>query len=380
MIYFDNAATTFPKPYSVMERVNSAIVEYGGNPGRGGHKLSMRASEKVYQARKKVAAFFNAEPQNIIFTSNCTGALNIAIKGLIKRDDHVIISSLEHNSVVRPVHYLSLNNHVSYSVATIYDDTATTVSSFRSLINDKTKAIICTHASNVTGVILPIKEIGALCKEKGILFIVDAAQTAGVLPIDMQAMNISAICTAGHKGIYGITGTGLLILNNNIDPDCIMHGGTGSLSIDLNQPDFPPDKYESGTINIPGIFSMDAGIDFINKMTLNKIYQHEFDICKYVYHSFKNYNNITLYTNDFKLNQNAPIVSFNIGNVESDAIVELLDKNNFALRGGLHCSPLAHKTYGTIDIGMIRFSPSVFTKQDSVEKFVKFIRSISKKS
>lgn len=380
MIYFDNAATTFPKPHSVMNQVHSAIVEYGGNPGRGGHKLSMQASEKVYQARKKVAAFFNAEPQNIIFTSNCTMALNIAIKGLLKREDHVIISSLEHNSVVRPLNKLSQTKGITYSIAKIYDDTARTVSSLRSLINDKTKAIICTHASNVTGVILPIMEIGALCKEKGILFIVDAAQSAGVLPIDINAMNINMLCTAGHKGIYGIRGTGLLILDNNVDPDSLIEGGTGSLSIELNQPDFAPDKYESGTLNTPGIFSIDAGIDFLNKMTLHKIYKHEFDICNYVYQSLKNDNNIILYNENFKLYKNTPIVSFNIIDMESDAVVEILNKNNFALRGGLHCSPLAHKTYGTLDMGMVRFSPSIFTKQESVEKFVKFIRSISKKS
>lgn len=380
MIYFDNAATTFPKPYSVAKRVNSAIIEYGGNPGRGGHKLSMRAAEKVYEVRKKVALFFNAEPQNIIFTNNCTMSLNIAIKGLIHSGDHVIISSLEHNSVVRPLEKLAINNNVKYSIATVNNDNNDIVGSFRALIKENTKAIICTHASNVSGLILPIKELGQLCKQKDILFIVDAAQSAGVLPIDIKEMNISALCTAGHKGLYGITGTGLLVLNNDIVPDSIIEGGTGSISIELTQPDFAPDKFESGTLNVPGIFSIDAGIDFLNQMTLNKIYKHEFNLCNYVFNELKKDENIILCQKEYKLYENAPIVSFNIKNMQSDTVVDLLDKNDFALRGGLHCSPLAHKTYGTIDTGMVRFSPSIFSKEVSVEKFVKFIRSISKKN
>lgn len=380
MIYFDNAATTFPKPYSVAKRVNTAIVEYGGNPGRGGHKLSMRAAEKVYEVRKKVALFFNAEPQNIIFTNNCTMSLNIAIKGLIHSGDHVIISSLEHNSVVRPLEKLAINNNVKYSIATVNNDNNDIVGSFKALIKENTKAIICTHASNVSGLILPIKQLGELCKQKGIMFIVDAAQSAGVLPIDIKEMNISALCTAGHKGLYGITGTGLLVLNNDIVPDSIIEGGTGSISIELAQPDFAPDKFESGTLNIPGIFSIDAGIDFLNQMTLNKIYKHEFILCNYVFNELKKDENVILCQKEYKLYKNAPIVSFNIKNMQSDTVVDLLDKNDFALRGGLHCSPLAHKTYGTIDTGMVRFSPSIFSKEVSVEKFVKFIRSISKKN
>ncbi len=380
MIYFDNAATTFPKPNSVIQQVNSAIINYGGNPGRGGHKFSMRASEKIYEVRKKVALFFNTQPQNIIFTSNCTMSLNIAIKGILKQGDHVITSCLEHNSVIRPIHKLSCDSNITYDIANVYDNDEQTVNSFKSLIKENTKLIICTHASNVTGVILPIKKIGEMCKKKGILFLVDAAQSAGVLPIDIQKMNIDILCTAGHKGLYGITGTGLLILKNEILLNTIIEGGTGSISVQLEQPDFYPDKLESGTLNTVGIFSVGAGIDFINQTSLEKIYQHEFKLCEYLYKKIIHFDNVELYVNDYVLFKNAPIVSFNIIDSMSDTVVRYFDENGFALRGGLHCAPLAHQKYGTLNTGMVRFSPSIFTKEQSVDNFVKIIRNISKKN
>jgi len=380
MIYFDNAATTFPKPQNVLNSVNDAIINYGGNPGRGGHRLSMNVSEKIFDVRKKAANFFGSETENVVFTCNCTMALNIAIKGILKQGDHVIFSCLEHNSVTRPIQKLSNEKDISYNIAKVFDNTEDTVNSFKKLINKKTKAIICTHASNVSGVILPIKEIGELCQKYGVIFIVDCAQSAGVIKIDMKKMNIDILCTAGHKGLYGITGTGVLITNENISLDTIIEGGTGSLSIELEQPNFLPDRLESGTLNTAGIFSIGAGIDFINKYGVENIYKHEFSLCNYVYNSLLTNNNIKLYNKNYELYKNAPIVSFNIDNMNSDLVVKLLDEKGFALRGGLHCSPIAHEHYGTIDIGMVRFSPSLFSNRLNVEQFVKIIHSISKKT
>jgi cysteine desulfurase family protein len=380
MIYFDNAATTFPKPTNVVNSVNSAIVDYGGNPGRGGHDYAMRVSEKIYGVRNKVARFFNSNAENVVFTCNCTMALNMAIKGVVKQDDHVIISSLEHNAVIRPVYKLFSDNKITYDIANVYDNDERTIADFRRKIQSNTKAIICMHASNVSGKILPLKQIGELCKEQGLVFIVDAAQSAGILPIDIKNLNIDILCTAGHKGLYGITGTGLLVLKDGVNLNTIIEGGTGSVSVNLESPDFYPDRLEAGTINSPGIFSIGAGIDFINSIGITEIYQHEFEKCKYVYDKFRMDKNIHLVAKDFSFNKYVPLVSFNIGKLKSDEVVSILNEKGFALRGGLHCSPLAHKHYDTIDTGLVRFAPSYFSQWASVDKFVKIVRDISKKN
>lgn len=378
MIYFDNAATTYPKPYSVVEEVHSAITYYGGNPGRGGHDISMRVSEKIYSVRKMIAEFFHAQTQNVVFTSNCTSALNIAIKGTLKQGDHVIISCLEHNSVFRPIYKLASEGKITYDIAKVYVDTERTIASFKTLIQPNTKAIVCTHASNVTGEILPIASLGKLCQEKGILLIIDAAQTAGILPIDIQALNIDILCTAGHKGLYGITGTGLLVLNREMKLETLFEGGSGSISISPEQPDFYPDRMEAGTLNTVGILSLGAGISFINRIGINNIYEHEFQLCNYLYREFSSINNVILYTQNFLKNKYAPVVSFNIKNIPSDKTIALCNQAQFALRGGLHCAPLTHEHYKTTDLGMVRFSPSYFSKKTNVDKFVKFIRYINK--
>lgn len=383
LIYLDNAATTFPKPKSVVDSVHSAITCYGGNPGRGGHSYAMLASERIYDIRKKVGFFFGAQPQNVVFSSNCTHALNMAIKGVLKAGDHAILSCLEHNSVVRPLFDMKKSGMITYDIATVYDNDNDTVNSFKQLIRNNTKLIVCTHASNVSGRVMPIKKLGELCCANGIIFLVDGAQTAGVLPINMNEMQIDILCTAGHKGLYGITGTGLMVLNDSINSSeiaTILQGGTGSLSIELEQPEFLPDRFEAGTLNTAGIFSIGAGIDFINKTGLDKIYNHEFMLCKKVYEQLYKNKNISLALNSYKIYNTVPIVSFNIGGINSDKVVGELNSRGFALRGGLHCSPLAHKFYGTIDSGMVRFAPSFFTTEQACDEFVKVIYSISKKS
>lgn len=379
MMYFDNAATTFPKPKSVVDSVNSAVLHYGGNPGRAGHNMAMRVSEKIYLIRKKVALTFNAEPQNVVFTQNCTMSLNIAIKGIMKENDHIICSCLEHNAVIRPIDKLHRDGKITYDIARVYSNDEETVNSFKQLINKSTRAIICTHASNVTGQKLPIKRLGQLCKENGLIFIVDAAQTAGVFHIDMKECNINMLCMPGHKSLYGITGSGILVLNDIDEVDTILEGGTGSLSVELVQPDFFPDKFESGTLNTVGILSIGAGLDFINQVGMDNIYMHEYKLCKYVYEKLREIKNVRLYSNDYEKGKSSPIISFNIGKESSDSIVAMLNNMNCALRGGLQCSPLAHGYYSTLNTGMARFSPSHFTKSYEVEQFVKNIQIISKK-
>jgi len=381
MVYFDNAATTYPKPECVLRAVESAVTEYGGNPGRGGHALAMRASEKIYSVRKKAAEFFHTAPEKVVFTQNCTMALNMAVKGALQAGEHVVLSCLEHNAVIRPVYRLSQEKGISYDAARVFPyDEARTVASFEKCIQKNTRAVICTHASNVSGLVMPIRALGELCRSYGVLFIVDAAQTAGVLPIDMERDHIDFLCMPGHKGLYGVTGSGMLLLREGMDEGTIgtlMEGGTGSLSSQLAQPDFSPDRFEAGTVNVPGILSIGAGLDFIRTMGMERIYRHEFSLCERVYRTLRKTPQAELYTPDFLYGKNAPIVAFNLKGRPSEELTEELSRRGFALRGGLHCSPLAHEYYGTLDTGMVRFAPSVFTSQMQVERFLRNISALA---
>lgn len=381
MIYLDNAATTFPKPKEVASAVSLAVECYGGNPGRGGHDFSMRAAEKVFMVRKKVSGFFGSDvnPASVVFTLNCTMALNIAIKGVLKKGDHVITSNLEHNAAIRPIYKLEQQGIVTYDIAKIGATTHATVQAFADLIRGNTKAIVCTYASNVSGAIMPIKEIGELCKARGIVFIVDCAQAAGVVPIDMGKENIDILCAAGHKGLYGISGTGLMIVRNSgsdeILLDTIIEGGTGSQSASLEQPTSLPDRFESGTVNTAGIFSIGAGIDYINSVGIERLFKYELAHCAKVHEALSNCPQIIVYSEAVNT---TPIVSFNVANIGSETVVAALNERGFALRGGLHCCPLAHEHYRTSDRGMVRFSPSSFTKATSVDAFIKTILNFAK--
>ena len=379
MIYFDNAATSFPKPQNVQLAVADAVRVYGGNPGRSGHKISMRVSEKIFGVRQKAAGFFGAQPENVVFTLNCTMALNMAIKGIMGRSGHIITSSLEHNSVIRPIHALSRQSDVTYSVAAVAEeDPEQTVRNFRSLIRSDTKAIACTYASNVSGTVLPIRELGALCRAKGIFFIVDAAQAAGVFSINIRELGIHCLCMAGHKGLYGTTGTGLLILGEGVPIEPILEGGTGSNSLELEQPDFLPDRLESGTINTVGILALGAGFDFLTHHRPEVVYQYEMALCSRVYSEMKTMENVQLVANSFRLREKAPLVSFNIRGTGSAAVAEYLSGRGFALRGGLHCAGLAHQSFGTVEQGAVRFSPSSFNNTKQVGAFLEEVKKIQK--
>lgn len=383
MLYYDNAATTFPKPGNVLQSVISAMKDYGGNPGRGGHDMAMRVSEKIYSVRKKAADFFHSTAENVVFTSSCTTSLNTAIKGILRAGDHVIISCLEHNSVLRPVYRLFRDGKITYDIAQIceYDDEGT-VAAFERLIRKNTRAIVCTHASNVSGLVMPLRALGELCEHYGLFFIADAAQTAGVLPINLESDKISILCMPGHKGLYGMTGSGLMILREGLswgEMDTLTEGGTGSFSARLEQPDFTPDRFESGTVNTAAIFSIGAGIDFINQTGMERIYRHEFSICKQVYQAFHANPAIRLCCSDYLYGKNAPIVSFQVDGMNSEELTEELNRRGFALRGGLHCSPLAHEFYGTLETGMARFAPSAFTKEEGIAQFLRNMEIISKK-
>ncbi len=366
MIYFDNAATTNKKPQSVYCAVNKAMNLFSSNPGRSGHNLSLSTSEQIFKIREKVASFFGAKSyENVVFTPNCTTSINIAMKGLLNKGDHFLISDLEHNSVARTAFELSKNdvNLNIFEVDINNDDN--TINNIKKLIKSNTKGIICTHGSNVFGVKLPVKRIGMLCKQYKLFFIVDAAQTAGIEEINMSRDCIDCLCIAPHKGLYAPMGTGILITNNK--PNVLIHGGTGSVSASFNQPDFLPDKYESGTINVPGIFGISAGIDFV-KNHRNEIIAKEKTIIEFIYEKLSKNENVILYNKP-----EIPVLSFNIEGEKSDAVSAYLNKNNVYVRSGLHCSPLAHHKFNTEETGTIRVSPSYFNEFYEAKRFVELI-------
>ena len=371
MIYFDNSATSYPKPIGVYLKTAEAELLYSFNSGRGGYRQSVKAAEKIYCVRKKVAEMFNLDPNGVIFTKNCTEALNIAIKGTVNKDDRILISSLEHNSVSRVVHNLPYE----YDIFDYSFDDDKTVESFKNKITDNTRIVICTHASNVFGCILPIRRIGEICKQKGIMFIVDAAQTAGTLSIDMQKDNIDILCTAGHKGLMGNMGTGLLMINNvSVKP--LLYGGTGSNSSDLVQPSDKPEGFEAGTLNNSGILSLGAGIDYINNTGIDCIYRHEMSLCSYLYSELEKNDNITLYTPQPEMHKSVAIISFNFSDYSSEKTAAILSDNGICTRAGFHCAPLAHKHFGTENRGTVRISLGAFNKYDQCIKFVEILKSI----
>lgn len=374
MVYLDNAATTYPKPPSVIGKNSFALVNYGANPGRSGHKLSMETAETVYKARQLCGDFFGAKTENVCFMLNCTEALNTAIKGIAEKNCHFVCSDLEHNAVLRPLTALNKTYGADFSVARVTDNDEETLMNFNRLISSRTKAVVCTSASNVTGKILPYKRIAALCKKRGICFILDAAQGAGVLPISLND-GINIICAAGHKGLYGPMGTGLMITDGKYRLNTLIEGGTGSASTDPVQPEFLPDRFESGTINTAGVIALGEGVKFVTEKTISAVYEHEWRLCNYAYGELRKIRGVILYGGFSR--KNAPLFSFNIKGKGSEQTAALLSDRGFCLRGGFHCAYLAHKKLGTLNTGTVRFAPSVFTEKREVKAFISAVRKIA---
>lgn len=378
-MYFDNASTTWPKPEGVYRAVGDVMKNHGANPGRSGHRMALDASRIVYEAREALADFFNAEsPRNIIFTSNATDALNIAIKGVLRPQDHVITTSMEHNSVARPLFALKKIG-VQWDVARCDSKGYLDPEDIRKAIRPNTRLIAITHASNVTGTIMPVEEVGRIARERGILFLVDAAQTAGVIPIDVQKMNIDLLAFPGHKGLYGPQGTGGLYVREGVDIVPTKEGGTGSLSESLEQPSMFPDKFESGTLNTPGIAGLKAGVDFINGEGIEKIRAYEETLTEKFIDGIKDIKKIALY-GPCNPSRMCAVVSINLEGLYSSELSHMLDsKFDIEVRPGLHCSPLAHDTIGTRERGTVRFSFSAFNTQDEIEIACRALGEISSK-
>lgn len=378
MIYLDNSATTYPKPVQVREMMRLAPMLYGANPGRGGYSMSNSTALEVYRVRSRAASLFGAESEeNVVFTLNCTHALNIAIKGLAKSGGHAVTSCLEHNSVMRPLFKLKSEGNFDFDTANVFPDDDKTVQSFEKKIKPNTCFLVCTYASNVFGDILPIEKLGKLAKKYNIPLIVDAAQAAGVIDIDVKRDNISCLCMPGHKGLYGPVGTGMLILSDGCLPDTLMEGGTGSESKNFLQPTFLPDRYESGTQNICGIVALGKGIDFVTKEKISHIRERESCLISYLYRSFLDSADIVVY-NEFDSRKFVPILSFNINGLTGEETASALAEYGIALRGGFHCNACAHEYYRTSATGTARASVSAFNTRKDIDCLINCVNKIAK--
>lgn len=379
MIYLDNAATTYPKPRAVIESVYRSFSECGANPGRSGYDMAMRTASQIYNCREKAAEFFAlSSPENVLFVPNCTTAINIVLKGVLKCGDHVIVSDLEHNAVMRPLFEMMKTRGIKYTAAHVCEnDDDKTVLNFKNAITPNTKLIFCTHASNVFGLVLPIKRLSELAHRNNILFGVDAAQSAGVLPINIEKYEIDFLCVPGHKGLYGPMGTGMLLLRNDIPLKSFVEGGTGSLSAKLAQPDFLPDRFESGTCNTSGIIGLSSGISFVRGQGVTRIYEREITLMRFLYRELQKIDGIILYTSIPKIGSHVPLISFNMKKMHSEETAKLLYDDEIAVRAGLHCSPCAHSSFGTLQSGTVRICPSIYTNRNEIKHLIKKIGKIA---
>ncbi len=371
MIYFDNAASSHPKPAEVIRAVTRQLKKNGANPGRSGHDMAMAASKTVYTARQTLANSFGTEPETVLFTSNTTDAINRAIKGILNPGDHVVISDLEHNSVLRPLVALRDKGMITFDLAPVGRSADETVKAFRKRFCTNTKLVFCTHASNVTGEILPIKQIGEACRSAGILFGVDGAQTAGILPYNLQTDPIDLLCIPGHKGLLGPQGTGALILANPLDLSPLQEGGTGSDSLSDRQPLTFPEGYESGTLNTPGIAGLQAGVCYTDR--------HRNEICKREDNLRKLFVEEVSKISGYKLlgegSDFVATVSLVHERSHSEILAQWLNRWGICTRGGFHCSALAHRRLKTEACGSVRIS---FGYRNTAEEVYECVKSLKK--
>ncbi len=381
-VYLDNAATSFPKPPSVIRRVTHAMETLGGNPGRSSHTLARAVSDAVFDTREAVATLFGGEAERVVFTLSATQALNIAIKGLIPKNSHVLISDIEHNAVLRPIAALK-ENGTSYSIyqscGRFQGDTAPILASLEKNLRPNTTAVVACHRSNILPIELPLEAIGAFAKAHGLHFIVDASQSAGVCEINMKRMGISALCAPFHKGLFGIRGGGFVLFGKSVEADSIpplVTGGSGSDSQSLFMPNELPDRLEAGTLPVEAILSVKAGIDFIHDVGIRNIRQKEETLAAYMRKRMLSLPSLRLYM------ANSPGGStalFNLHGYSPSEVATILDKNGIALREGLHCAPLAHRLSGTLSRGALRASVGYFNTRDDVDYLIDTLKTIPRR-
>ena len=378
--YLDNAATTFPKPQGVYDEALRCMTKYCGNPGRSAHSLSLEASKKIFECRSLLADLLGVNDiENIIFTLNTTYALNTVIKGLLRSGDHVIISDIEHNAVFRPIYKLAKNGVIEYdvfsSMATSNKACPTLIcAKIASLLRPNTRMVICSHASNICSYTLPVKEIGEFCSKRGILFVVDGAQSVGHYPISVDEMKISALCLPSHKGLYGPQGCGVIALGRGVTLETLVEGGNGVNSLDGDMPSFSPERYEAGTLPTPIIAGLCEGIKAVNSYGIDHIREHEASLFSYARDKLCNIEGISLYLPSYV----GSTLLFNMNGIPSETLARELDGHGICSRGGFHCSALAHRTIKTHPDGAVRVSFGIFNQQRDIDTLYKALTTIGK--
>ena len=375
MIYLDNAATTMKKPQCVIDAVVNAMTHMG-NAGRGANEASLDASRIIYDTREKISDLFNLKnPSRVAFTCNSTESLNIAIKGILTDKDHAITTALEHNSVLRPLYELE-SKGMELSIVNCDENGNINYDDFEKLIKENTKAIVCTHASNLVGNVLDMKKIGKIAKKHNLVFIVDASQSAGVFSIDMQDMNIDILCFTGHKGLLGPQGTGGLCVRENINVRPLKVGGSGVNTFSKTQPEAMPTILEAGTLNGHAIAGLNAALDYLKEEGIENIQKREEELMFRFYNGIKDIKDIKVYGN-FE-NKRAAIVAFNIGEIDSSAFSDELSLYyNISTRPGAHCAPLMHKAMNTVDQGAVRFSFSHYNTEEEIDTAINAVKEIA---
>lgn len=377
-VYLDNASTTFPKPKVVADSIYNYLINVGGNANRSNYSNALESSRELLKARINLANFFNFnKPENVIFTNNITASLNILIKGFLKSGDHVISSTMEHNSILRPLTEMINLSDVKVDFVKASPLGFIEPKDIENAIKPNTKLIILSHGSNVTGTIQPLKAIGEICKKNNIFFIIDSAQTAGSIKVDMKDLSADAVAFTGHKSLLGPQGIGGFILNDKLNECCspLFSGGTGSLSHSLIQPDFLPDKFESGTLNMPGIIGLSKAIEYINSIGLSDIEEHNKNLRRRLFEGLNNINNIITYGS---IDNSTTCVSFNYKDIDPAEIGFYLEQHGIKTRCGLHCAPLAHKTIGSFPKGTVRLSLSYFNTIEEIDYALSIINKLVK--
>ncbi len=371
-IYFDNAATSHPKPPSVIRAVEKALTETNANPGRSGHRAAIEAARTVLDCREKLAVLLGAaDPMNVVHCFNCTDALNLAIKGSLRVGDHVIATQLEHNSVLRPLHALAVRERITLTLVPPRPDGFVDPDDIRDALTPRTALIVCTHASNVTGAIQPVAAIGQVAKAAGVRCLVDGAQALGGMPVNVTALGCDLYAFPGHKSLLGPQGTGGLYIAPGLRLNPLREGGTGTDSHSLLQPGTLPERYESGTVNLHGIAGLAAGCDYVAPK-LSQIMMHERELTQALFDGLAAMEGVTLYSPAQEAGR-AGIVCFNVGDLPSAQVADALARRDIAVRGGLHCAPGAHRFLGTLNRGAVRASLGHANTFEEVDQFLKAV-------
>jgi cysteine desulfurase family protein len=378
VIYLNNAATTLPKPKAVVRAMENAMKAIGENPGRGHSKGVHKADRLIYETRVRTAKFFGAkDPAKVIFTPGCTYSVNMALRGFLKKGDHVISTGRMHNALARTLY----DKRLGIDLSTVEWDGKNPMNAeiFKSKMTGNTRAVVVNHASNVDGLLFPLREIGKAARELGLILIVDAAQTAGLVSIDMKRDNIGMLCVSGHKGLIGPSGIGILALASDVDIYPLVSGGTGSFSDEIEMPASYPDRLEAGTPNLIGIAGLGAGISFLQKTGLRKIFEHERKLSDEAVRGIEKLPGVEIFRPD-TVNRRMPIFSFNIKGIDPSEIGDYLEKRyGIATRAGLHCAPHSHKEIGTYPQGLVRISPGFYNKKSEIKLFIKAVAEFIKR-